>query len=158
MRIKGSFFFLEDRWSHQLIKINVPNFFEEEDLETKALGIAGKLVRHRIFSKMQMFEEVKPVPGRLSWEYFEWIPLTVEEISFSIYFIDLTRNSVVKNRRVDRHYLLNPDNMVKNLFKTIKIQSNVIEVQEELRFKDFMYSRISDNIILGKFLVKSIKF
>lgn len=85
-----------------------------------------------------------------------WIPLTEERIDIYAYFLKTARKSVVKNRRFDLKYLLNPEKMIEGRQKGVLINENSILFVEEPRYEQFIFSEINSRLVLGISIQKEI--
>lgn len=149
-------FGLEDKWEHQKFEVIVPNILGPEADRTKALGLSGSLVDLALHSKVvklnfTLSKQKSSDASVMCWKSPPvWVSLRTESISFSVYILDLVAKSVIKNRRVDLHYLLNPEKAVQGLQKDIRVKQNCIQiVQEEISMKNFIYNEINERILVG---------
>ena len=67
----------------------------------------------------------------------------------SVYFINKKNKAPIKNRQIDYKYLLDPEKIVKNLHKGIKVQENGIGIVERPEYRQFVFSEINYRLVLG---------
>lgn len=126
---------------------------KSQDRFNKALGLVGTQLFGRDECMEMCLKSKQTQDDKPKAKYWEsrtlWIPLHMEQVSFSVYFVDLKRRSIIDNRRVDYSYLINPAHAIKGLQKGVKIRGNKICFLQQPEYKQFVFTEITDKIVLG---------